>query len=413
MLPVMYVPCKFRLYPFADQERALLRALGELKFLWNYALEQRQHAWRKERRSLTYLDQCRDLARWRANDIRGLGRVYGHVAQECLHRLDDAFQHFFRRVAAGLKPGFPRFKADMLSLTYPDANGSAALMPGKNGTHRLHLSMVGDVPIKVHRAPPAGRVKTCTVKREGDRWFAVLTYEVADPAPAPAVMPSAPVGIDLGLTHLAVLSTGETVDAPKFLRASEKRLRRAQRRLSRRQPGSKRRAKQVVKVECLHARVRNQRRDFAHKATTSWARAHDLIAVEDMAIPQMLGARFAKSISDAGWGMLRQMCAYKERNRSGRYVEVPAANTTQTCSKCGSLADPPLTLANREYRCPCGHREDRDRNAAKNIVAHGLAKVAQDMRELTPVETRPPPARKGRRVRSLKREPPRGTRVAL
>ncbi len=409
--PKMYQPFKFRLYPFPNQERELLRQFDELRFLWNYALERRQEAWQKERRSASYVDQCRDLARWRAYDKDGIGRVYGHVAQETLARLDDAFKHFFRRVKEGGRPGFPRFKRQIASLTYPDSNGSAALAPGRNRTIRLHLSMVGDIPVKVHREPPEGRIKTCTIQREGDHWFAILAYEVVDPSP-PSDLPTNPVGVDLGLSHLATLSDGEVVEPPKFLRQSEKRLARAQRIVSRRKKGSHNREKAKLRVARCHAKVRDQRRDFAHKLTTGWARAHDLIAFEDMDLRDHMEGRFPKATADAGWGLLRRFSEYKERNRSGRYIEVPTKGTTQTCSGCGRLHDPPLTLKDRTYECPCGLRLDRDMNAAKNVLARALAIVPGGTGESTPVETGPPPHRKGRRVRSKKQEPPRDSEVA-
>ena len=404
--------CKYRLYPFSDQARELLRQQEELRFLWNYALERRQEAWRKERRSLSYVDQCRDLARWRAYDKEGIGRVYGHVAQETLARLHDAFRHSFRRVKAGERPGFPRFKREVRSMCYPDSNGSGAIVPGRNGTWRLHLARVGDLPLQVHRAPPEGRVKTCTVKREGDRWFAVLVYEVADPAPPATGTPVAAVGVDLGLTHLAALSTGEVVEPPRFLVRAEQRLRRAQRVVSRRRKGSHRREKAKVRLARCHAKVRDQRRDFAHQLTSSWARRHDLIAFEDLDVRGHLRGTFAKPTADAGWGMLRHMAEYKEARRSGRYVEVPTKGTTQMCSACGRLHDPPLTLSDRTYECPCGLRMDRDLNAARNILARALRAVPGGTGESTPVETGPPPPRKGRRVRSTKQEPPRAMGVA-
>ncbi|HUZ79699.1 MAG TPA: transposase [Thermoplasmata archaeon] len=409
----MYQPTKYRLYPFPNQERELLRQFEELRLLWNHALEQRQEAWRKEKRSVSYVGQCRDLARWRAYDKDGIGRVYGHVAQETLARLDDSFKHFFRRMKEGGKPGFPHFKRAVTSMCYPDSNGSATVVPGRNGTWRLRLSKVGELPVKVHREPPEGRVKTCTVQREGDRWFAVPTYEVADPAPPFNSPPTSAVGVDLGLSHLAVLSTGEAVESPEFLGKSEQRLARAQRVVSRRKKGSHNREKAKLRVVRCHAKVRDQRRDFAHKVTTGWAQRHDLIAFEDLSVTSMLGnGHLSKSISDAGWGMLRQMAAYKEARCSGRYVEVPAKGTTQTCSKCGHLADPPLTLKDRTYSCPCGLRLDRDLNAAKNILARAIAQVPGGTGEYTPVEIGPPAHRKGRRVRSLKQEPPLASAVA-
>jgi putative transposase len=410
--PKMYQPFKYRLYPFPNQERELLRQFGELRFLWNYALEQRQDAWRKEKRSVSYVDQCRGLAKWRAYDKEGIGTVYGHVAQETLARLDDAFKHFFRRVKAGDRPGFPRFKREITSMCYPDSNGSGAIVPGRNGTWRLHLSMVGGLPIEVHRPPPEGRVKTVTVKREGDRWYAVLTYEIADPASPLATPAEAPVGVDLGLTHLATLSTGEVVEAPKFLRRAEVLLKRQQRKLSRKVKGSNNWHKQRVRVARCHTKVRDQRRDFAHKLTTGWADTYDLIAFEDMDLRDHMKGRFSKATADAGWGMLRQMSKYKSARRSGRCVLVPTKGTTQTCSQCGRLADPPLTLKNRTFSCSCGLRLDRDLNAARNILARAIAAVPGGTGESTPVEIEPPPHRKGRRVRSKKQEPPLASAVA-
>ncbi len=408
----MHPPSKFRLYPFRSQEREFRRQLEELRFLWNHALERRQEAWRKPRRSTSHVDPCRDLARRRAYDTDGTGRIYGHVAQETLARLNDAFQHFFRRVKAGGEPGFPRFKREVASMCYPDSNGSATIVPGRNGTWRLHLSMVGDLPIKVHRSSPEGRVKTCTVKREGDRWFAVLTYEVPDPSLPPAAPPISPVGVDLGFARLATLSDGQVVEPPKVLRRFEARLSRANRVVFRRKGGSHRREKAGVRLARCHAKVRDQRRDFAHKVTTGWVRDHDLVAFEDTDLrPRMEGA-FPKSTADAGWGMLRQMSHCKETRRSGRHVEVPTKGTTQNCAGCGRLHDPPLMLKDRMCECPCDVRLDRDLNAARNILARAFCAVPGGTGESTPVEIGPPPHRKGRRVRSKKRGPPRDSEVA-
>ena len=413
LLPKMYQPFKYRLYPFKNQERELLLQLGELKLLWNHSLEQRIDAWRMEEKSISYVDQCRSLAKWRAY-CPELGRIYGHVAQECIHRLDDAFKHFYRRCKSGEKPGYPRFKSEVTSLTYPDSNGSAAIVPGRNGTKRLHLAKIGDIPIEVHRKPAEGRVKTCTVEREGDKWYAILTIEVPDHTPPPTTPPAKPVGIDLGLTSLATLSTGEKIEPPKFLRKAEKRLKWFDREVARKKKGSCNREKAKVRRARYHARVRDQRRDFAHKLTTGWADTYDLIGVEDMDVRNMMGNHhLAKSIGDSGWGMLRQMAEYKMRNHSKWFFPVDAKNTTQSCSKCGQLADPKLTLKDRVLQCPCGHTEDRDVNAAKNIVKSALAMVPGGTGETTPVETGPPPARKGRRVRSKKQEPPCAIEVAL
>ena len=166
-------------------------------------------------------------------------------------------------------------------------------------------------------------------------------------------------------------------------------------------------------MQRCHAKVGDQRRDFAHRLTTGWAQQYDLIAFEDMDFSSMVHGNLAKSIYDAGWGMLRHMCAYKQRNRSHRYVEIPTDNTTQECSVCGRLADPPLTLRDRVYRCSCGNTEDRDVNASRNILDRALNAVGQGMPELTRVERVANTFRKGRRAVSLNREPPAAKEVAF
>ena len=161
-------------------------------------------------------------------------------------------------------------------------------------------------------------------------------------------------------------------------------------------------------------------REGAGPAAGLCSQAHDGVgggprpdrAFEDMDLrPHMEGA-FPKATADAGWEMLRQFCEYKERNRSGRYVEGPTKGTTPTCSGGGRLPDPALTLKDRTYDGPCGLVMDRDLNAARKILARALRAVPGGTGESPPVETGPPPARKGRRVRSRKQEPPRATGVA-
>ncbi len=405
----VYQTYRYRLYPFRDQERELMRQLDELKFLWNYALEQRQCLWKAKGVSATYADQASSLVAWKANDSNGIARVFSQTSQECLQRLNGAFRAFFRHHA-----GYPRFKRQCASMTYPQpGNGSAAVTAGRNGTKRLHLSKIGELPIEMHRPLPGGSIRTCTVKREGDRWYTVLTVEVQD-VPAPAIRePLNPVGVDLGLNHIATLSTGETVETPKLLRRSGRSLRRAQMKLSRKVKGSNNWHRQKIVVQRRHAKVGDQRRDFAHKLTTGWAQQYDLIAFEDMDVSSMVDCNLAKSIYDAGWGMLRHMCAYKQRNRSHRYVEIPTDNTTQECSVCGRLADPPLTLNDRVYRCSCGNTEDRDVNASRNILDRALNAVGQGMPELTRVERVANTFRKGRRAVPLNREPPAAKEVAF
>jgi putative transposase len=400
----MFLSLQVRLYPSPTEEAALLRYLRELRILWNYALADRQQAWTKEHRSVSYLSQQARLKDWRAYDIDGLGKVPYDLARDCLQRLDFGYRAAFRRLREGQRPGFPRFRGELRSFTF--VPGPTPWTSPEKASARLKIPGIGPVRARVHRDPPLGVAKMVTVVHEaGSRWLATVQYEVPDPPPPPETEPVSPVGIDLGIHPLATLSTGEVVDPPKVLQATERKLAREQRRLARKQRGSHRYARQRERVAKLHGRVRRQRRDYLHKTTTRWVAEHDLIAVEDVDAARLIeGNPRAKGLTQAGWGALRSMIEYKERRRSGRYVEVPTAGTTQECSACGRMANPPLRLSDRVYRCRCGHEEDRDLNSSRTILSRGLAEVRRNTSERMRVDGGPPPTRKGRRAYRGKRE---------
>ncbi len=398
----MFLLCQYRLYPLRSQLPVLSRHLDELTYLWNHALAERRDAWEKEKHRITYPDQQAKLKDWRAYDLTGLGLVAYGIAQDCLQLLDLAFRAFFRRLQLREKPGYPRFRRETTSFAFvpgPDPSSD-----GPNGTCRLKLPRVGPVPFRRHRTPPRGTVKSVTIRRKGEAWYATLQYQIPDPIP-PTTAPERPVGVDLGLTHLATLSTGETVEAPRFLRNAEQRLCREQRRLSRKQRGSHRYARQRERLARYHARVRRQRRWLAHQLSHDWVGRFDLVAFEDLEVRRMNRAPgLSKSIHDAGWGLLREMTGYKALLRSRRCVRVDARGTTQSCSRCGREADPPLALSDRVYHCPCGYEADRDVTAARNVLARGLDEVRRNTAERKRVDGTPPPSRKGRRAYQRKRE---------
>jgi putative transposase len=400
--PVVLLTYQYRIYPFACQLRALEQHKRELAFLWNFALSERQEAWRNEHRSLSYLDQQRNLTRWRKYDREGLGRVSREVAQDCLQRLDLAFAAFFGRIRLGQKPGYPKYRRSVHSFTYTQRNPSPLMVQGRNGTWRLKVPRVGEIPLRLHRPLPAGGlVRTVTVKHDVGVWLATLVIDLPDPPPPPFSIPMKPVGVDVGLRNLATLSTGAFVEPPKFFRHSERTLAREQRRLSRRVPGSARHQRQRIRVVICESKIRRRRKSFAHRISRNWADQFDLIAFENTDTAAFrAGNSLAKGMMDAGWGMLRQMTHYKMFVRSKWCVDVPARGTTQSCFRCGRLANPPLTLSDRTYRCPCGWVADRDLNAAQNILSRGLtlhSELRRSTAEVTRTESRPPPQRKGRR----------------
>ena len=408
----MFLSYRYRLYPLRDQRSFFDHILAEMNHLWNYALAQRRDAWIREHRRVSYLDQQVRLKDWRAFDLNGIGAAPYDAARDCLQRLDLAYRAAFRRLRKGKRPGFPRFRRETNSFTWVPKADPWVSSPA--GRWRLRIPKAGAVPVRRHRSPPLGAVTCIVVSREGNDWYATLQYEIVDPSPPPASEPVAPVGVDFGLVHVVTLSTGETVDPPRFLLRSERRLKRHLRTLSRRHRGSNRWKRQKAVVAKCHRLIRRQRRHWAHQLTSEWATQHDLIVFEDIDVASFSeGNRLAKGIADAGWGMLREMSAYKERMRSGRCIRVPARATSQTCARCGRIADPPLALGDRVFRCPCGHEEDRDLNAARNVLRRGRDQLRRNTTEGRRVDGTPPLARKGRRAYQRKRESSSGGSGAL
>jgi len=357
---------KYRLYPTRDQERQLREWLGLCRELYNAALEERRDA-RKQGVSVKYADQSRQLP-----EIKRLrpecARIHSQVFQNVLVRLNWAFERFFERIKRGAKPGYPRFKgADRYqSLTWPQSPGFSLLRK-----KRLRLSGIGEIRIKLHR-PLEGRAKTCTLKFQTGKWYAVFSSDELGPSKALHPVPDREVGVDMGLESFATLSTGEKVDNPRWYRATQEKLARAQRELSRKKRGSKRRAKAKLQVAKLHEKVRNQRRDFQHKVAHRLVSENGLIAVEDLEIKKLIEASssgLSKSIQDAAWGMFLSILACKAAEAGRRFVKVPPRGTSSTCSACGRCR--PKTLLERVHACSCGLLLDRDLNACLNILRLG------------------------------------------
>lgn len=353
---------KFRLYPTVAQARELNTQINEACRLYNAALEERAAAWKKGIR-VGFYQQCAQLKDIRAAGDLGISSY--RVASEVLWRVDRSFQSFFRRIKAGGSPGYPRFRSARRydSITFEVGHGARLFA----GDVRLHG--VGSVRFLAHREVE-GEPKTAIIKREAGRWYVIV---VAD-TPA-ELLPETrrAVGVDVGLASFAVYSTGEAVEAPRLLRAGERRLRIAQRRVARRVKGSKGRRKAIQLLQRAHAHVRDQRRDFHHKVSRDLVNHFDLIAVEDLQVRNMVRARpFAKSISDAGWSSFRRILTDKAANAGRVVVAVNPSGTSQACSGCGALVS--KRLSERTHACPhCGLTLDRDHNAARNILEAGLA----------------------------------------
>jgi putative transposase len=353
---------KYRVYPTKPQVAELEQTLRLCRELYNAALEERIVAYRKCGVTLTGYDQKRSLPE--IKDARPeYKRIHSQVLQDVILRLDKAFKAFFARVKRGDTPGFPRFQGRNRfdSFTFPQAANTGVRLL-ENGRIAIH-GIGGSLKVKWHRALE-GRVKTATFKREGRHWYIVFSVEY-DNTPLP--MTDSSVGIDLGLNHFVVTSDGEFVDAPRLLRAAQKKLRVAQRSLSRKKRGSKRRGKQRERVAKLHAKITNQRKDFHHKVARRLVNDHQLIAVEDLNVKGLARTRLAKSVHDAGWSTFLGILDAKAEDAGRQVVRVDPKYTSQDCSVCGYREKHGLSV--REFTCRgCGVSHNRDRNAAKNIL---------------------------------------------
>ena len=311
---------------------------------------------------------------WQAASVRTawLSEVSCVPLQQALRHQHAAFQAFF-----GKRARYPRFKsrhgrqsAHYTRSAFSMRNG--VLRPAKTPGP---LAFVWSWP---GMDPAALNPSMVIVSREPDgRWYVTFAVDTAALEQLPETGRAA--GVDLGLTSFLVTSDGDRVPNPRHLDRRARRLARYQRRLARCQRGSANRAKAKAKVARAHRKVRNARQDFLHRTTTRLVRGNDLIAVEDLAVKNMVRNRhLARAISDCGWGEFRRQLEYK-CERAGRQLIIVGRwyPSSKTCSACGSLlAELPLRI--RTWRCPsCRTCHDRDLNAAKNILAAGLA-VARD-----------------------------------
>jgi putative transposase len=361
---------QYKLKPTPEQEQALGAVLSRCRMLYNCALEQRKTWWeRGQGKCATYYQQKAELPDLKAA-CPALAEVNAQVLQDVLLRVERTYQAFFRRVAAGETPGYPRFQgwSRYQSFTYPQVgdHGGARL---DNGS--LVLSKIGRIAVRWSR-PVEGTIKTVTMSRQADGWY--VSFSCADVPIQPLLPTGQETGIDVGLKVFLITAQGEAVANPRYYRKAEKALAKAQKRLSRRKRRSKRWYKAARLVAQKHQKVRRQRRDFHHKTALWLVRQYDTISLEDLRVANLVrNHRLSKSISDAGWAQFRTALEYKAACAGKQVVAVPPQYTTQDCSQCGTRVQKSLSV--RTHVCPsCGLVLDRDENAARNILRAGQAR---------------------------------------
>lgn len=360
---------RFRAYPTQEQAEQLARTFGCARFAYNHMLRLRTDAWFNEQKRVGYHETSALLtALKKSPEHAWLNDVSSVPVQQSLRHLQTAFANFFAKRAK-----YPTFKRK-------DGKQAAEYTVSgfKWDGNALTLAKM-DAPLAIRFSrtiPRAAKVTTVTVSKDtaGRYFVSMLCSDVVAPKPEAA----GKVGIDLGLTHLAILSTGEKIASPKAFRKHENRLATLQRRLAKKQKGSANRRKAKIKVARLHARITDARRDFLHKLSTRLINENQVIAVESLAVSNMQkNHSLAKSISDASWSEFVRQLEYKAHWYGRTLVGIDRwYPSSKRCSDCGHAVSK-LPLSAREWACPdCGTIHDRDINAARNVLAAGLAVTA-------------------------------------
>lgn len=371
----------------ASTRARLEEALSVSCDVFNAALEERSTAWRSNGVSIRKNDQEKSITTLAGDP--SLAGLPVNLLRWPLAKLDLAYQAFFKRCKAGQTPGHPRYRARARWDTFGYTDRQCwRFLPREDGRlgAKLRLSAIGTFRLALHR-PIEGEIRSLQVKREGRKWFALISVRV--PNALIHAIPGSAVGCDVGVTHLVTLSTGEQVRNPRQNRNRAPKIAAAQRAMARGVKGSKRRARVRTIYAALRLAERNARTTHLHQVSAALARSHETIVYEALKVKNMVrsasgtidqpGTNVAqkiglnRSIHDAGWGRLMEFTSYKAARAGGRVVRVDPRHSSNECHRCGVRTP---TAIGTLFRCSCGIAMDRDHNAALVILKRGV--VAPD-----------------------------------
>ncbi|MCK5611295.1 transposase [Candidatus Pacearchaeota archaeon] len=385
---------KYRIYPTKSQIGKLENTFSMCRYLYNWNFDERMSVYKSSGENISYSQQQNALPALKS-EKPWFGSVHSQVLQDVLKRLDKAYQNFFRKPKTNKAHELPKFKkrGQWNSITYPQFKKR----PRENN---IKVPKIGNVKIVHHRAiPDNAKIKTLTISKEAGKWFACFSFEFESQIEPKEDLSNA-VGIDLGLYDFFYPTFGSPVSAPKFLRISEKRLKRLQTKLSHTKKRTVEYFKVLKALRKVHYKIKCQRNNFLHKEANKLLESSNLIVHEKLNIRKMLerpkpikenniflsnGAKYKsmlhKSIGDAGWGIFLKILNYKANEQGKGVIAVNPYMTSQKCSQCGEIVK--KSLSTRTHRCPhCGYTANRDLNAAYNILRLGLESLG-----LEPIET--------------------------
>lgn len=356
----MKLSYKYRIFPTKLQTSKIEEVLEQCRYLFNYYLGERKVSWEVCKHGITCFEQMNELPKLK-KVYPAMRSAYSQTLQNVARRVDLGMKAFFRRVKNKETPGFPRFKAKgrYSSFLYPDAD-CVKLVGGK-----IRLPKIGDVEIVLHR-PIEGKMKTVCVSRGATgKYYLSISCDNISRETLP--INDKVVGIDVGICKFAALSDGSSVANPRFFESDQKALAKVQRRAQK--------MKNYKPTRRVHERIANRRGNFHHQTSARLVKRYGRIVVEDLSVAAMLKKRWVdKQILDAGWSDFLAKLSYKAEYAGRIFERVNPAYTSQICSVCG--AKTPHELKDCVFECSCGHREDRDFNAAKNILRLGLQSEA-------------------------------------
>ena len=368
---------EYRLYPNKAQAKALMGCLIASRHLYNEMLAASKAHYDESGKFLLKYDLT---AQFRG---RGGEHVPASTVQMLADRLDKAFRRFFAVRELGEQGGFPRFKKPNRWHSIQLRQHKTDFQLAADGKHLdLPKKLGGSIKIKLHR-PIEGTPKTAhLILRADGHWYVLIVCETEPQTEhLPSMCEHPEIGIDVGLKSFLTDSEGHTTQNPRNFRKSQATLRRKQRTIARRKKGSKRRRKASKSTAQTHLKIKRQRRDFHFKVAKPYAEQYQLIAVEQLNIDGMVkNHHLAKSIMDASWGAFLDILTAKAESAGHEVIRVNPRYTSQTCSRCGEIVQKSLSV--RTHMCPiCGYVEDRDVNAAKNILT--VARLGHSLQALT------------------------------